>query len=129
MPKEVLKVKDVGASPSPFSHIIKAGNILYLTSQLSCDLKTGKIIYGDITLQTKNALYNIEYLLHNSGSSIGNIINIIAYIKDIENIDQVYRIISEFLSKSTKTAITIIEASSPIKGIDIEIEANALINS
>lgn len=128
MPKEILKTKDIAASPSPFNHVIRAGNILYLTSQLSCDLKTGKFIYGDIAIQTKNTLNNIEYLLNNSGSSIGNIINIVIYIKDLDNIYIVCKILYDFFKEQQKPTTAIISAVSPIKGIDIEIEANALIN-
>ncbi len=47
--------------------MVKVGDILYLTSQLSCDLQTGLIVPGDIAAQTRKALENIKYLLSNAG--------------------------------------------------------------
>ena len=44
MKKEVLKIKGVSKPNSPFSQVVKAGGLLFVTSQLSCELKTGMIM-------------------------------------------------------------------------------------
>ena len=46
MKKEIRLVSGVKKPDSPFNHVVKAGSVLYLTSQLSCDLTTGEIICG-----------------------------------------------------------------------------------
>ena len=53
MRKEIVRIKDVAAPPSPFNHVVKAGNFLFLSSQLSVDLKTNKILGGTAAEQTK----------------------------------------------------------------------------
>ncbi|CAB1062293.1 hypothetical protein D1BOALGB6SA_7069 [Olavius sp. associated proteobacterium Delta 1] len=69
MKKEIISVPGVKAPDSPFNHVVKAGQLLFLTSQLSCDLKTGEIVPGNIEIQTRKALENIKYLLDASDSS------------------------------------------------------------
>lgn len=55
MKKEIVKIKGIIAPPSPFSHVVKAGNFIFLSSQLSADLKNHKILGGNIHEQTKQA--------------------------------------------------------------------------
>jgi hypothetical protein len=42
--KEIIKVDGIQKPSSPFNHVVKAGDFLFLTSQLSADLRTNKII-------------------------------------------------------------------------------------
>jgi len=51
--KQVVNIPGIKTPSSPFSHVVRAGNLLLLTSQLSADLKEGKLIIGDITEQTR----------------------------------------------------------------------------
>ena len=53
MKKEIVKINGINKPKSPFNHVVKAGNFLFLSSQLSVDLKTNKILSGNITEQTK----------------------------------------------------------------------------
>ena len=46
MKHEVIRIPGVKTVGLPFSHVVKAGDILYLTSQISCDLQTGLVIPG-----------------------------------------------------------------------------------
>ena len=86
MKKEVVKIKGIIVPPSPFSHVVKAGNFIFLSSQLSADLKNHKILGGNIREQTKQALENIKFLLESSGSSMDNIVKTVIYMKDVKKI-------------------------------------------
>ncbi|MBI2092442.1 MAG: hypothetical protein HYT75_05585 [Deltaproteobacteria bacterium] len=48
MQKEIVNIDGINNRPGTFHHAVKAGGFLFLSSQLSCDLKTGEIIKGDI---------------------------------------------------------------------------------
>ena len=84
MKKEIIQVKGIIAPHSPFNHVVKAGNFIFLSSQLSADLKVHKIIGGNISEQTKQALENIKFLLKSAGSSMDNIVKIVIYMKDVK---------------------------------------------
>lgn len=66
--KEIIMIDGVPKPDSPFNHVVKAGGFLFLTSQLSCDLKNNRIIGGTIEEQTRRALDNVRFLLLASGS-------------------------------------------------------------
>ncbi len=127
MRKEIVTIDGVKSPTSPFNHVVKAGDLLFLTSQLSCDLKTGDIILGTIEQQTRKTLQNVKFLLESSGISMDDFVKVSVFMKDVKEfnkMDQVYR---EFFKAGYKPARVTIQALSPIKGIKIEIEVIAVI--
>lgn len=130
MNKEIINPNGVITPPSPFNHIVKAGNFIFLSSQLSADLKLHKILGGSIREQTKQALENIKFLLESAGSSMDNVVKIVVYMKDVKNdfnaMNEIYR---KYFKKGEEPARVTVQALSPIESIDIEIEATAIISN
>jgi enamine deaminase RidA (YjgF/YER057c/UK114 family) len=63
MKKEVMKIPGVPKPPSPFNHVVKAGNFLFLSSQLSVDLHTHTLLKGTTAEQTRQALKILNFSL------------------------------------------------------------------
>ncbi|MBT6773936.1 RidA family protein [Candidatus Woesearchaeota archaeon] len=128
MKKEIIQVKGIIVPPSPFNHIVKAGNFIFLSSQLSADIKIHKILDGDIKKQTKQALENIKFLLESAGSSMDNIVKCVIYMKDVKkDFDVMNEVYSTYFKEGKEPARVTVQALSPIDKIDIEIEATAII--
>ncbi|MFX0064242.1 MAG: RidA family protein [Candidatus Hermodarchaeota archaeon] len=127
MKKEIVTIEGITASASPFNHVVKAGKFLFLTSQLAVDLKTGTILGGDIGAQTRQALDNIKFLLHASGASMDDIVKVVVYLKKVTDFDEMNQVYQHYFKKGQEPARVTIQAHSPIKGIDIEIEAIAVL--
>ena len=111
-----------------FSHVVKAGDFIFLSSQLSADLKTGEIIKGNVKKQTQKAMENIKYLLSQCDCSMDNVVKIVIYfrnIKDRREINEVYKL---YFTPGQEPAKVSVQAPSPIEGIDVEIEATAVID-
>ncbi len=126
MQKEIIIINGIKPT-SPFNHVVKAGDLLFLSSQLSCNLKTGDIIPGTIEQQTRKALQNVQFLLESSGTSMDNIVKVTIFMKDgneFNKMDQVYR---DFFKVGYEPVRVTIQAQSPIEGIKIEIEVIAVI--
>jgi 2-iminobutanoate/2-iminopropanoate deaminase len=126
MKREIIRIPGVKTAGLPFSHIVRAGDILYLSSQLSCDLQTGRIIPGDIESQTRKALENIKYLLSNAGSSMGHVLGVRIYMRDVSEFGEMNRVYREYFRNGEEPARVTVQAPSPIEGIDIEIEVTAV---
>ncbi len=127
MKKEVPRIEGVRKPSSPFSHVVKAGDFLFLTSQLSCDLETGRIIKGTIGEQTRRALDNIKFLLESQGSTMGDVVKVAIYMRDagkFREVDAVYR---GYFTEGEEPVRVTIQAPSPIDGVDVEIEATAIV--
>jgi 2-iminobutanoate/2-iminopropanoate deaminase len=128
MKKEIVRIKDMPKSNLPFNHVVRAGNTLYLTSQLSCDLITGEIIKGSIKEQTRNAMENIKFLLENVNSSIKNIVDVTVYIKNLNDFNAFNDVYKEYFMSGEEPARVVVKAESPLKDIDVEIKVIALAN-
>jgi len=126
--KEIIKIAGIKNRPGTFHHVVKAGDFLFLSSQLSCDLKTGEIIKGDIKEQTKRAMDNIKFLLESSGSSMNDIVKIVIYMRDTKYRKEINEVYAGYFEKGTEPVKVSIQAPSPIPGINIEIEATAIVN-
>ncbi len=128
MKKEIVHLDGIAQPPSPFSHVVRVGNFLFLSSQLSADLRVHKILGGDISQQTAQALNNIKTLLELSGATIDDVVKTVVYMKDVkkdfEAMNKVYK--TYFISGQEPARVTV-QALSPIKGIDIEIEVTAIL--
>jgi 2-iminobutanoate/2-iminopropanoate deaminase len=125
MKHEVIRIPGVKTVGLPFSHVVKAGDILYLTSQISCDLQTGLVIPGDVATQTRGAMENIKYLLSNSGSSMEHILRVRVYMRNVSEFGEMNRVYREYFRENEEPARVTVQAPSPIEGIDIEIEVTA----
>lgn len=127
MKKQVIELKNVKKPTTGFNHVVKAGNFIFLSSQLSTDLQTGEILTGNIKEQTKRTMENIKYLLSQCGSSMNDIVKTIIYFRNVvdrKNINEIYR---AYFTEGMEPAKVSIQAYSPIPGIDIEIEITAVI--
>lgn len=126
MKKLVANLVDVKKPTTGFSHAVKAGNFIFLSSQLSTDLKTGEIIKGNIRQQTKKAMENIKFLLSQCGSDMDNIVKIVIYFRNAKDRKHINEIYKQYFTLGQEPAKVSVQAPSPIKGIDVEIEAIAV---
>ena len=127
MKKKVMIIPEIQTPGYPFNHVVRAGDFLFLTSQLSADIKTGRILGGDIVEQTRQALENVKFLLGSCGATMDDIVKAVVYMRDISDFDKMDQVYREYFTKGQEPARVTIQASSPIKGIDIEIEVTAML--
>jgi 2-iminobutanoate/2-iminopropanoate deaminase len=105
--------------------MVKAGDVLYLASQLSCDLQMGGIIPGDMATQTRKAMENIKYLLSNAGSAMEHVLRVRVYMRNVSEFSEMNGVYREYFREGEEPARVTVQAPSPLEGIDIEIEVTA----
>ena len=126
MEREIVRVEGVSPPNLPFNYIVKAGGLLFLTSQLSVDLKTNEILRGDIREQTRNAMENVKFLLESTGASMDKAVRIRIYLRDVAAFDLVNDVYRDYFEPGQEPARVVVQAASPIEGVDIEIEVVAV---
>jgi 2-iminobutanoate/2-iminopropanoate deaminase len=67
----------------PYSHAVTAGPFVFLSGHSGRDVKTAKVINGDIKAQTEQALLNIEAVLKGVGLGFEHIVKTTIYLADI----------------------------------------------
>jgi 2-iminobutanoate/2-iminopropanoate deaminase len=122
MKREIIIIPAITKPDLPFNHVVRADRFLFLTSQLSVDLKTGIIQSGNIVEQTQRSLDNIKFLLANCGATMDDIVKVVIYMRNLKDFDKVNEIYSQYFTKGNEPARVTIQAISPIENIDIEIE-------
>jgi len=125
MAKQIIDLPEITKSTTGFNHIIKAGDFIFLSSQLSANLKTGVIIKGDIKEQTKVAMENIKYLLSQCGAQMDDIVKVVIYFRNIGDRKDINDVYKQYFTKGQEPTKVSVQATSPIEGIDIEIEVTA----
>ena len=125
MKKKVLAIPGITKPDLPFNHVIQAGRFLFLTSQLSSDLKTGEIKGGTIIEQTRQSLDNIKYLLECCGATMDDIVKTVIYMRDSKDFSKVNEVYCRYVTRGNEPARVAMQAISPLESIDIEIEVVA----
>lgn len=118
--KEVVFTKSAPKPIGPYSQAIKIGNFLFGSGQIAIDPATGKMIKGDIRVQTRRVLQNIEAILKASGFKLNDIVWVLVFLKNLED----YKAFNEEYGKFFKEkppARTTVEVSNLPAGALIEI--------
>jgi len=108
-------------SVGPYSHAIEADGFIYLSGQTPIDPKTGKIVDGDIAIQTEQSFSNLFEILKSAGLSSDDVIKVTVFLTDMNN----FKLMNEVYSKKFTTpypARTTIGVKELPLGALIEIE-------
>jgi 2-iminobutanoate/2-iminopropanoate deaminase len=125
MKKKVMIIPGISKPNLPFNHVVKAGGFLFLTSQLSVNIKTGDIKNGTIVEQTQQSLENVKFLLSHCGATMDDIVKVVIYMRNLKDFDKVNQVYRKYFTQGNEPARVAVQAISPIDGVDIEIEVVA----
>tara|TARA_R100001369_G_scaffold11531_3_gene25103 strand:+ start:38374 stop:38784 length:411 start_codon:yes stop_codon:yes gene_type:complete len=107
----------------PFSDVVEIDNLLFLTGQIGKDHKSGKLVPGGITNETKQVIENIKAVLEHHNLSLDNVIKCTVILKDINDFKAFNSVYSTYFIK--KPARTTFAASGLAGGANIEIDVIA----
>ena len=126
MKKEILRPTNVYKPVvDTYSHAVKVGNMIYAAGTGPFD-DDGKVIKGDIKVQTRQLLENFKKILAAGGATLEDVIQCSVYIAsfdDYQGYNDVYR---EYFPKDPPTRVTV-EVSAMYGGMLIELGAIALV--
>jgi reactive intermediate/imine deaminase len=71
------------ATPTTYSHIVKAGNTLYIAGQVGADA-SGKIAGPGMTEQLEQVLKNLQTALKSQGADFSHVVKITIYTTDVD---------------------------------------------
>lgn len=71
-----------------FSDIVVVDNLLYVSGLVSQDMESGKLLLGDIQLETKQVLENLAKILAKYGSNMEQVIRCEVFLHDFSERDK-----------------------------------------
>ena len=124
MQKKSVKTTEAPEAIGPYSQAIRIGDFLYTSGQISLDPKTMEMITGNIELETKKVLQNIEAILSAEGLNFGHVIKTTVYLTDLSEFTRMNQVYENFFS-NTKPARACVQVAALPKGAKVEIDAIA----
>lgn len=109
----------------PLSPAVKANGFVFVSGLPPLDTKTGKLITGDITKQTRKSLQNVRDALKAAGSSMEQVVKVNIYCSNSGYFDIINDEYRKFFPKDPP-ARTFVTVGAWPWAFDIEVECTAI---
>ena len=110
----------------PISHAVIANGFVHVSGQPPFDHTTGKLVSGDIQVQTRQVLENVKEVLAAAGSSMDKVVKTTVYCTNSGHFGLVNNVYREYFSEDPPARTFVTVASWPM-AFDIEIECIAVL--
>ncbi len=117
-----IKTNKAPSAIGAYSQAIKVGNFVFVSGQIPLNPETMEIVDGDINVQIKRVLLNIEAITKESGLTNKNIVKINVYLTDLKNFQKVNEEMELFFEKPYPSRAAV-EVSRLPKDVSIEMDA------
>lgn len=125
MRREGVNSPDLPAPVAPFSHLVKADDLILLSGQVAQDPQTGELIDGDVGAQAAQIFENIQSALHAVGCDLSHVIKATVYLTDIRDYAAMNVVYAAHFTAPYPARTAIAVAALPL-GARVEIEVMAL---
>ena len=122
--KKIINTANAPAAIGPYSQAVEINKTLYISGQISIDPKTGKMVEGDIKVQTRQVLKNIDAILQAAGYSLVQVVKSTCLLSDMANFKAMNEIYAEFYFEHQPARAAFAVKELPL-GALIEIETIA----
>lgn len=121
---EFVKTDKAPAAIGPYSQAVKVNGMVYTSGQIALTPE-GEMLGDDIVLQTKQVFANLKAVLEEAGTSLDNVVKVMAFVADINDFATVNEIYAEAFGNH-KPARSLVAAKTLPKNALVEIEVIAV---
>ena len=129
MTKEIIEVPVLSAAVRalgvPLSLVTKGAGLVFVSGTPPLDLSTGKLVKGDIEVQTEASLNALRHCLEAAGSSLENVLMVRIYAANAGFYNAINRVCARHFPENPPSRTFVPVASWPME-FDIEIECVAV---
>ena len=126
MKKKIIHTDDAPAAVGPYSQAVKIGELVYTAGHIPLDPATGKMVEGDVQVQTDRALQNLQAVLKEAGSSLKNVVKTTVFLQNMADFAAMNEVYGRYFDKKPPARSAVEVAALPL-GAQVEIEAVALV--
>ncbi|MGD0341196.1 MAG: RidA family protein [Bacteroidales bacterium] len=93
--KKIVRTEKAPAAIGPYSQAVEINRTLYISGQIPIDPMTGKMVDGDIRIQTEQVFKNIEAILAAAGYIFSDVVKSTCMLRDMADfkaMNEVYAI-------------------------------------
>ena len=125
---KAISSPDAPKAIGPYSPAVRSGQLLFLSGQIPLDPATGRMIEGDVAVQTRRVMDNLGAVLRSAGLSFGQIVRTTIFLADLEDFAKVNEIYGSYFSEPYPARATVQVARLP-RDASVEIDAIAVFDS
>ncbi len=111
----------------PYSPAIKAGNLLFVSGQVSIDPASGIMIEGDITAQTEQVMRNLGAILKAAGAGFEHVARTTVFLADMNDFAAMNAVYGKYVTDPPPARATVQVARLP-KDARVEIDLIAVLS-
>ena len=123
---KVIKTENAPKAIGPYSQGVVVGNTIYCSGQIPIVPQSGDVIVNDIEKATLQVLNNLLAIIEKAGGNKTTIIKCTIYTTDLSKFDIINRVYGDFFGDHKPARVTV-EVSSLPKGVEVEIDAVAIL--
>lgn len=121
MPKKIYTSAHAPKPIGPYSQAVAASGLLFLSGQTPIDPETGKLVEGDIQVQTERVMQNLLAVLKEAKMGPESVIKATVYLMDMADFPKMNEVYGRYLGGESPVRTTIQVAGLPL-GARIEID-------
>ncbi|QEN09621.1 hypothetical protein EXM22_17125 [Oceanispirochaeta crateris] len=126
MDKEVLITDKAPKSVGPYSQMVKCGDFLFISGQISADVKTGEIVHQDVTKQTHTIMRTIKDMLDDAGSNMDKVVKCSVHLSDAIYFEEMNNVYLQYFDNGYPARITV-SGVQLYDGVNVEIDVIAAV--
>jgi len=121
--RETVDAPGAPAAVGPYSHAVRAGDLLFCSGQVALDPESGELLGETPADQARKALENLEAVCAEAGTSLDRAIRCTVYLTDLAGAwSEVNEVYGSFFGDAPPARAAIGVAALP-KGAQVEIDA------
>ena len=120
---EVVSTLNAPQAIGPYSQAIKHGGLVFVSGQIPLNPQ-GELVEGDIKVQTRQVLTNLQNILKAAGTDFNNVLKTTVFLKDMAEFAQMNEVYAEFFPTHKPARATVQVARVP-RDVSVEIEVVA----
>lgn len=123
---DFIATNDAPHAIGPYSQAVRSGNLLFLSGQIPLDPKSGNLIEGDFSAQSRRVFDNLRAVLKAAGADFRNVTRATVYLTDLNNFQTLNAIYGEYFGSHKPARSTVGVAQLP-RGAAVEIDLIAVV--
>ncbi|MBI1316084.1 RidA family protein [bacterium] len=124
--KRILLSPQAPAPIGPYSQAVQVGSMVFLSGQIALNPENGKLITGDIRIETRMVLENLGAVLKAAGLGFSDVVKCSIFLADMGHFPAVNEVYAAYFPTEPPARETV-EVKALPKNANIEISAIAAI--
>jgi 2-iminobutanoate/2-iminopropanoate deaminase len=110
------------AAIGPYSHALRAGELLFCSGQIPLDPATGELVGSTAAEQARRCLENLAAVCEAAGASLERAVRVTVYMTDLAAFGEVNEVYGEFFDAEPPARVAVGVAALP-RGAYVEVDA------